>query len=356
MNKSFLFGLGLAIIAGVSSWTVAQKDDEAKATQSEIKVKIEDDKVIITNASGETREIDISNLGEGSDVKKQLIIREQETVDGETVTKWNHGVLVDGDGEYKVIELSPPGVSGDNVYFWSTENLQEGDGAGVFQGVIKGRLADDAGSVRDFTFRIEDDAIQHLGGVMDLVAQDSLGKYMLGVSCTDIEAAMRSHLDLPEDSGLLVTAVFDDTPASEILQDYDILVSVNGDELKSNDQLTKIIQDCGENEKVLKLRVVRNGKSMKFDGIKPAVREAFKFDLSVPKIDSELILKLREQIGEDVEEGQDFRVIRPGRGVIVPKRVETRIGGDSEGLAAQIEELRKQVEELRKAIESHDDK
>ena len=64
-----------------------------------------------------------------------------------------------------------------------------------------------------------------LGG--ELAASEN--KYRIGLACDEVSAVLRLHLRLPDDSGLLVNAVLDDSPAGRAsIQRFDVIVEANG--------------------------------------------------------------------------------------------------------------------------------
>ena len=188
--------------------------------------------------------------------------------------------------------------------------------------------------------------------------------YWIGVSVSPLEPALRSQLKL-QNRGLLVTEVIKDSPTAQIgVKVYDILLSLDGKPLDSQEKLVESVQSTGE--KSVPLELIREGKTLKLS-VAPSrrradqvsVRDAFDFYYGV------------------------YEVARPGaviNGMIAPNTPAYRInpdgtwiadlniansgwtatGGslgdqtkpaDSSVSAKRIDELDAEIKQLRKAIE-----
>lgn len=68
--------------------------------------------------------------------------------------------------------------------------------------------------------------------------------YYIGVAAEKVDAALRSHVDLPDGVGLVVQMVFDGSPADEAgLKPYDILLAADGKELHELDDLINVVEE-----------------------------------------------------------------------------------------------------------------
>jgi hypothetical protein len=188
--------------------------------------------------------------------------------------------------------------------------------------------------------------------VLAQLTHAAAGDYMIGVSCEAVSDALRSQLGI--ESGLLVTEVFEGSPASGKIEVHDILVAVNDEPVSEVEQLVEAIQAAGKEEGELKIKLLRGGESESVT-VAPAKREESSgAAVEWRGIESK---ELQEMIEVQGESGLTFEAVGPGlirwRGVPAGE-VEAAIeleGGDANAdLRAQIEELQRQVEALRKEI------
>ncbi len=88
-------------------------------------------------------------------------------------------------------------------------------------------------------------------------------EFRLGVALTAPSPPLRAQLNLDAGQGMLVTKVFQGTPAEAIgLKQYDVLTAIGNDELRSSDQprLVSALQDAGEKEEAIPLKWITGGK------------------------------------------------------------------------------------------------
>lgn len=105
-------------------------------------------------------------------------------------------------------------------------------------------------------------------------AKRNVNKYMIGVHCGKVAPALQAQLGLAEDSGLLVNAVGEGTPAAAAgLQKYDVLLFADDQELLEQADLTRMVQKAGESNSELSLTVMRGGKEIGVD-VSPVERTA----------------------------------------------------------------------------------
>ena len=102
-------------------------------------------------------------------------------------------------------------------------------------------------------------------------------KYRIGVQ-TSITTSEGEEAE----PGVKIEAVFPDTPASEAgIKEGDLILKIDGEDLKSVEQLTKTIQEAGKKEKEIVLEIKRGDDSMKVN-VRPS--EIKEMDRIVEKI------------------------------------------------------------------------
>jgi hypothetical protein len=88
-------------------------------------------------------------------------------------------------------------------------------------------------------------------------------KYWLGAQVMPVlDPALRTHLQLADDVGLLVGQVVPEGPAAKAgLREYDIVIAVNGETLNDREQLLSFLDKNGD--KAFELKIIRLAKEMK---------------------------------------------------------------------------------------------
>ena len=106
----------------------------------------------------------------------------------------------------------------------------------------------------------------------DLLAGPVPSKYWLGIQCSPVPAALRSHVNMPEKQGLLVMLVPKDSPAAKAgFAQYDILLRVNEKPLADPRDLAAAVEAAKETK--LKIDLIRGGKPRTIEAT-PAKRPA----------------------------------------------------------------------------------
>ena len=102
-----------------------------------------------------------------------------------------------------------------------------------------------------------------------LVAEDGLlaetdpheefeNRFRIGIDCNPAPEVLRVHLNLDDDSGLLVNAVMDGSPADEAgVKRYDVIVKADGQSVSSVLDLIRAVNKAGE--ETMKLTIIRKG-------------------------------------------------------------------------------------------------
>ena len=88
-------------------------------------------------------------------------------------------------------------------------------------------------------------------------------RYRVGLGCEKVSEALRMHLKLPEGTGLLVSAVMDDSPAGRAgIQRFDVIVEANGNAVTDVPDLIRAVNEARETE--MQLGVVHRGERKTF--------------------------------------------------------------------------------------------
>ncbi len=279
-------------------------------------LQAKDGKIIIIDDNGDRREIDVSgarNIIVNKSVRS--IIRdgeEQKEITGQAI-------IVGPDGKKQVIQLG--------------EGLDE---LGELGGVIS-RLELTPFFERSLSSE-EGDGKRRLPQNFFFQRREMPGKYMLGVSCQQVDESLRAHLDLPEGAGLMVTGEpTADSPAGKAgIQNHDVLMYAGDDALNNVDDLVEAVQTAGKEEQEIEFRLMRRGKEIELK-VKPVERANMVFGKARLLPEGEV----------------DFQFEEFGPGVLLeaerslPEGLLDRFEQMDEKIQARMEELEKLKEELR---------
>ena len=140
-----------------------------------------------------------------------------------------------------------------------------------------------------------------------------LGGGFLGVGLTELTNELRAHFGVPEDAGVMVASVVDDSPAAKAgLQAGDIITRVNGENVESGSGLARRIRKLDDGA-VAGLEVWRDGKVETIDAAVEEhkapehVARAFAHNVSVDCDDEEdcnVFVHASDGLG-DLCDGQD---------------------------------------------------
>lgn len=84
-------------------------------------------------------------------------------------------------------------------------------------------------------------------------------RYRIGIDCAPAPEALRVHLRIPEDAGLLVNSVMVDSPAGEAgVKRFDIIVEANGRPVGSIVELVRAVNEAKDSE--LGLAIIHEGQ------------------------------------------------------------------------------------------------
>ncbi|MFN7840582.1 MAG: PDZ domain-containing protein [Pirellula sp.] len=153
-------------------------------------------------------------------------------------------------------------------------------------------------------------------------------KYRIGVQTT----VTTTEGEEPE-PGVRIEAVFPDTPASEAgIKEGDVVLEINGEDLKTVDQLTKTIQVAGKEGKEITLQIKRDDESMEIK-VKPS--EIKEMDKIVENI----------QLLRAPQSGWVFEAMgNPGEMSIFGA------SADSFDLKKELEEIRNEIKEIKEML------
>ena len=184
-------------------------------------------------------------------------------------------------------------------------------------------------------------------------------EFWIGVSVTPVTPALRAHLQIPADQGLMVSGIIDDGPAAKSgFKVNDIFLSINGKHVSDQADLVKLVQDNGE--KPLAVEIFREGSRSKIE-VTPQRRKGS--NLATAKlrhfgnwnvIRPGALLQGKQWsfttppnfAGPDLTNAYLVNPIRP-----IPTQTDAGpLANRLDTMAAEIKELRKAVDELSKVL------
>lgn len=85
--------------------------------------------------------------------------------------------------------------------------------------------------------------------------------WRIGLLVEPVDAALRAHLSIPENTGVVVSQVVPGSPAAQAgFQKNDIITSANGKPVSELDQLRKHVEQAAMNPAPLRLAFIRKGQ------------------------------------------------------------------------------------------------
>jgi predicted metalloprotease with PDZ domain len=183
------------------------------------------------------------------------------------------------------------------------------------------------------------------------------GSY-LGVEVTDVTKDRVAALKLKDESGVEVTAVDGEAPAAKAgIKDHDVILSINGQKIESEEQLRRIIRETPAG-RTINLVVSRDGQPMnlsatlasrkvptwvvkvpkvKVPPVPPMPAESFKWSGEMPDVPEIMVMSRTSRIGAMVEtitpQLADFFGVKDGTGLLV-RSVEKGSVAETAGLKA----------------------
>lgn len=188
-----------------------------------------------------------------------------------------------------------------------------------------------------------------IGGVINKYFD---GNTIEGLELSDLDEDIARYFDVEKDDGILVTGISGESPAKEAgIKSGDIIVEINGEEIKSVEDYNEILGKC---DKEFKLVVVRKKKKIEFQ-FKPEDLERkyfglhnkriYKFD--IPEDDERFHIITRK--GIDME--NRLKKMEPLHKELVIIQEET-----GKCLKKNLEDIQNKVKEMEKRLKELEDK
>ena len=193
-------------------------------------------------------------------------------------------------------------------------------------------------------------------GIVDWRFQGPHADVMIGVHLTQPGPALRKHLKLEPDEGMMIGGLFEGLPAHNAgLRQYDIIISVDGNRVDDPGSIREVLQDLQDGDEVT-LGVIQEGRRKQFD-------------VTVESFDSERMdaanligggARARIAIPNlefQFKPGQDFQwrdfLVDPGSKEIFRWRSEwpSRDSRDNDVADERLDRLNQRMEELRDLID-----
>jgi membrane-associated protease RseP (regulator of RpoE activity) len=155
----------------------------------------------------------------------------------------------------------------------------------------------------------------------------TLSDYWIGVACqSPVSDALRAHLDLPDEQGILIVSVVSGGPSEKAgIKEHDVLWKIDGKPLAGIQDLRDAIDEA-KDEKELSVELVRGGKRETVT-VQPAKRPESVMIEEAPSAPDDPWRSLRgwlesQQLGKGRRPPLRFRFVQPG--VILPRGAAAR--------------------------------
>ena len=200
----------------------------------------------------------VADDGEEKKVRKIQIKKTVDCADGEDCEeRVSRMVFVSDDGDVRVLhDGDHEWVSEDNV------RILEADGHDVI--LIEDHESGD-GEVRERVRRRVHQVMKRLGDAGERLHGRHGGGAFLGVQLSELTPELRAHFGVPDDAGVMVGKVVDDSPALRAgLEVGDIVTAVGDKPVASASALARAIRGNEDGDTVV-LEVWRDGQVQKID-------------------------------------------------------------------------------------------
>jgi hypothetical protein len=361
--------LALAAVFGNSA--NARSDDEGVQTEQVIVVSAAEATAEATaEAGGDEQSVHITATIVGDPMKDVDKALQEAGLEGETLQKVREAVRkalkgakietrVVEPGSFRILKAIPEGtVIGPDQKEHRVElkmlreGLLHGPVTLKLEGILD-KIAElkgvDEEQVKQVQVQI-DQAVKGMAGSGPLMLQFDPNRYFIGVECAVLEDEQREKLQLAENVGLLVNAVFDGSPAEKAgIKQNDVIVEVGTQAMTSHEGLIEAVQIAGKNEKAVTLTLLRENEKLQVE-VQPEQHKT-------PRIPMPAIPKLQWQGGEG--KGQITVVLKTGEDgktqaqtfSIGPAVITaTPADPDVKALMQQVEMLTKKVTQLEEAL------
>jgi len=236
----------LGALCLLSTATTAQAQQQAELNPQDAgapdAVRAPNGKIVIVGPDGKKRELDTSNSA--GIILKQSVQSVMENGEKQTRVQ-GKAVVIGPDGKRTEFDLAEPLETGEG------DHIMRVPGLGRIEQVIGGLPLDP----KLQTFLTD--------GARGMPGRGNVGKYMLGVHCKPVSPALRYHLDLSDDVGLMVESVTKNSPAAVAgIQKHDILLYANQAGLSTVDDLVNAIDKAGDEGLAVSLHLLSKGKEV----------------------------------------------------------------------------------------------
>ncbi len=291
----------------------SNQDDATANVNSATRLEIRDGKLIVTDGSGKTQEIDLSGANNVQISSQQTT----ENVDGNVETRaTSKAIIIGPDGEKTEIVFDGP-IQGGHL----------GAGNQPLRAMFMPRPP--------IAFQLEASDLPSHQSQLAVQAMQAFGKFFIGVHCQPVDATLCAQLGIDAGSGLVVAEVTPESPAAQSgIQQHDILLFAGETALSSTEALSRAVNEAGENEKPLTLTLLRAGKETRIE-ITPALREMARWNPGDP-----------DQNMADLQ----LDMQRVGPGLLVDPMAEEQ-GQAMEDMRRAAEEFRAQMAVMRDQLE-----
>ena len=340
-NYKTILTLLMAVVASTLSVSMLHgQDDETEAAAERAIMK--NGKLFIVDDEGNEQEVDTSNARSVAIQQSSKIVEQ----DGERVqVSGGTATIVDANGKRTVIEFETEGDGIGGIAIPGIDIPGIDMGIDIDGGVldIHGGVLDDMGMPDAIGERLQLH-LQELrergpgwrGRAVPLQIQldrGEMGKYMLGVECVPVPEALRMHLQMDENTALLIRSISPDSPAVEAgLEKHDILLFADDQSLATQKELTEAVDLAGEEDRSLTLTFIRRGEeqSAEITPTKRPVGQARRNpNIAIPRMPGIKPGIPRIQIQE------------MGPGVILPDDMNPQMDEMQDKIRAQIDAMRK---------------
>jgi len=266
-----------------------------------ISVQNKDGKIIVTDADGNKREIDV----EGA---RSIIVNQSEQV-------------IDNNGERQSKKVGKAIVIGPDGVRHEIDLGGEGLNLPGFAGFAK--------------------------------AERVNNRFMIGVHCEPVGDALRSQLQLEGDAGLVVVQVSKESPAEAAgVENHDILMYAGDRELTKQSDLSEVVQSAGKENQKISMTIIRAGKEIGVD-VSPVERPESDFSgIAMPEV------FMFDRPGGPGRFNMQFRQLGPG--VIFEGDFDQDFDEDfdedfdsdfHQDIQKQMKEMRSQMERMQKRMQ-----
>ena len=241
---TLLFMVLLGALCLLSATAQAQQGGELKSQDAGAPdaVRAPNGKIVVVGPDGKKRELDTSNSA--GIILKQSVQSVMENGEKQTRVQ-GKAVVIGPDGKRTEFDLAKPLETGEG------DRIMRVPGLGRIEQVIGGLPLDP----KLQTFLTD--------GGRGMPGRRNVGKYMLGVHCKPVSPALRYHLGLSDDVGLMVESVTKNSPAAAAgIQKHDVLLYANQTGLSTVDDLVNAIDKAGGEGLPVSLNLLSKGKEV----------------------------------------------------------------------------------------------